>query len=66
MRRVIPSCAPRIRPRVLAYLLRRYAVTILLYTVVWVCLPRIYLGIHYVSDIVVGIVIGNHSDVGFD
>ena len=42
----------------LACLLRRLAVPILLYTVVWICLPRMYLGIHYASDIVVGIAVG--------
>jgi undecaprenyl-diphosphatase len=42
----------------LAYLLRRLAVPIMLYTAVWVCLPRMYLGLHYASDIVVGIGIG--------
>jgi membrane-associated phospholipid phosphatase len=42
----------------LAYLLRRLAVPIMLYTAVWVCLPRMYLGLHYASDLVVGIGIG--------
>ena len=42
----------------LAYLLRRFAVPIMLYTAVWVCLPRLYLGLHYASDIVVGMGIG--------
>jgi membrane-associated phospholipid phosphatase len=42
----------------LAYLVRRLAVPIMLYTAVWVCLPRMYLGLHYASDIVVGIGIG--------
>jgi membrane-associated phospholipid phosphatase len=42
----------------LAYLLRRLAVPIILYTAAWVCLPRMYLGLHYASDIVVGIGIG--------
>ena len=42
----------------LAYLLRRLAVPIMLWTAVWVCLPRMYLGLHYASDIVVGIGIG--------
>ena len=42
----------------LVYLLRRLAIPIMLYTAGWVCLPRMYLGIHYASDIVVGIVIG--------
>lgn len=42
----------------LAYLSRRLAVPILLYTAVWICLPRMYLGLHYTSDIIVGGVIG--------
>jgi len=42
----------------LAHLLRRLAIPIVLYTVGWVCLPRIYLGLHHASDIVVGISIG--------
>ena len=42
----------------LAYLLRRIAIPIMLYTAVWVCLSRMYLGLHYASDIVVGIGIG--------
>jgi len=42
----------------LAYLLHRLAIPIVLYTAGWVCLPRMYLGLHYGSDIVVGIAIG--------
>jgi membrane-associated phospholipid phosphatase len=42
----------------LAYLLRRIAVPIMLYTAVWICLPRMFLGFHYASDIVVGGAIG--------
>jgi membrane-associated phospholipid phosphatase len=42
----------------LAYLLRRFAVPIVIYTARWICLPRMYLGFHYASDIVVGILIG--------
>lgn len=41
-----------------AYYLRRLAIPILLYTAAWICLPRMYLGIHYASDIVVGGAIG--------
>jgi membrane-associated phospholipid phosphatase len=41
----------------LAYLLRRYS-ALMLYTVVWVCLPRLFLGEHYLSDIVAGGAIG--------
>jgi membrane-associated phospholipid phosphatase len=42
----------------LAYLLRRYTVPIMLYTAGWICLPRVFLGEHYLSDIVVGSAIG--------
>jgi membrane-associated phospholipid phosphatase len=42
----------------LAYLLRHLAIPIMLYTAGWICLPRMYLGLHYASDIVVGIAIG--------
>jgi hypothetical protein len=42
----------------LVHLLRRYSVPILLYTAGWICLPRMYLGEHYLSDIVVGAAIG--------
>lgn len=42
----------------LAYLQRRLAVPIMLYTSVWICLPRIYLGLHNASDIIVGMGIG--------
>jgi len=41
-----------------AYLLRRLAIPIVVYTAGWICLPRMYLGVHYASDIVVGIAIG--------
>jgi undecaprenyl-diphosphatase len=44
----------------LAYLLRRSiaVVPIMLYTIVWICLPRMFLGLHYLSDIVVGGALG--------
>jgi undecaprenyl-diphosphatase len=42
----------------LAYLWRRFAVPAMLYTAVWICLPRIFLGVHYASDVVVGAAIG--------
>jgi membrane-associated phospholipid phosphatase len=42
----------------LVYLLRRFAIPIMLYTVGWICLPRMYFGLHYASDMVVGILIG--------
>ncbi len=37
---------------------RRLAVPIGLYTLVWICLPQMYLGLHYASDVVVGAEIG--------
>jgi membrane-associated phospholipid phosphatase len=42
----------------LAYLVRRHSALILLYTAGWICLPRLYLGEHYLSDVVVGAAIG--------
>jgi membrane-associated phospholipid phosphatase len=42
----------------LAYLSRRLAIPAMLYTAVWICLPRMFLGVHYASDVVVGAVIG--------
>lgn len=42
----------------LAYLVRRYSASIMLYTLGWICLPRLFLGEHYLSDIVVGGAIG--------
>jgi len=41
----------------IAWLKRRLAIPIMLYTAV-VCLPRMYFGIHWASDIVVGAVLG--------
>jgi len=38
----------------LAYLSRRLTIPIILYVGLWICLPRLYLGIHYASDIIVG------------
>jgi undecaprenyl-diphosphatase len=38
----------------IAYLSRRSAIPILLYTTLWICLSRMFLGLHYASDIVVG------------
>jgi len=42
----------------LAHLLPRYTVPNMLYPVVWICLPRLYLGEHYLSDLVAGAGIG--------
>ncbi len=42
----------------LAYLSRGIAIPILLYTAGWVCLTRMFLGVHYASDIAAGLVIG--------
>jgi len=37
---------------------RRLGVAALLYTVAWVCFPRLYLGIHFASDILGGAAVG--------
>ena len=42
----------------LIWLSRRLAVPVVLFLAVGVCLPRLYLGIHYLSDVVVGGAIG--------
>ena len=42
----------------LARILRRYFAAFLLYSVFWICLPRLYFGAHYLSDVVVGAAIG--------
>jgi membrane-associated phospholipid phosphatase len=42
----------------LVRLLRRYCVPILLFTAAWIGLPRLFVGIHYLSDVVVGAAIG--------
>jgi membrane-associated phospholipid phosphatase len=39
-------------------LLKRYRVLLALYTAGWICLPRLFLGEHYLSDIVVGSLVG--------
>ena len=41
-----------------AYLARRLAIPIMLYTVLWICLPRMYIGLHYASDIIAGAAVG--------
>jgi membrane-associated phospholipid phosphatase len=42
----------------LAFLWRRYTVPIVLYTAVWICLPRLFYGAHWASDIGFGAAIG--------
>jgi membrane-associated phospholipid phosphatase len=42
----------------LVRLMRRHSVPILLFTAVWICLPRLFAGLHFLSDVVVGIAIG--------
>ncbi|HJS86573.1 MAG TPA: phosphatase PAP2 family protein [Acetobacteraceae bacterium] len=37
---------------------RPLGVALMTYSAVWICLPRIYLGIHYPSDILVGALLG--------
>ena len=41
-----------------AYFLRRLTIPIILFALGWICLPRLYLGLHYASDVIVGIAIG--------
>jgi undecaprenyl-diphosphatase len=41
------------------YLLRRSLGTVLLfYAAIWICLPRLYLGLHYPTDLVGGAIVG--------
>jgi len=42
----------------LIILMPRLKVPIVLYTAGWICFPRMYLGYHYASDVVVGALIG--------
>jgi membrane-associated phospholipid phosphatase len=42
----------------LVHLIRRFAIPIVLYTVAWIYLFRMYLGIHYASDMIAGSAIG--------
>ena len=37
---------------------RRLGTALMAYSLIWICLPRIYLGIHYPSDILVGALLG--------
>ncbi|HEX3322519.1 MAG TPA: phosphatase PAP2 family protein [Terriglobales bacterium] len=40
------------------YLSRKLAIPAVLYVTLWICLPRLYLGFHYLSDVLVGATIG--------
>ena len=42
----------------IGYLARRLVIPIFLFTAGWICLPRLYIGAHYVSDVVGGAAIG--------
>jgi membrane-associated phospholipid phosphatase len=42
----------------LAYQRRRLAIPVILYVAGWICLPRMFLGLHYASDVAAGAVIG--------
>ncbi|HSS96490.1 MAG TPA: phosphatase PAP2 family protein [Terriglobales bacterium] len=42
----------------LILLSRRLLIPVVLFLAEWVCMPRMYLGIHYMSDIVIGAAIG--------
>jgi undecaprenyl-diphosphatase len=41
-----------------AYMARRFTIPIMAYTAGWICLPRVYFGVHWASDIVAGAAIG--------
>jgi membrane-associated phospholipid phosphatase len=44
------------------YLLwRPLGILLLLYTAIWICLPRLYLGLHYPTDLVGGAILGSAS-----
>jgi undecaprenyl-diphosphatase len=43
----------------LAYLSRTLALPAMLYVAGWICLPRMFLGVHFASDVVAGGVIGS-------
>ncbi len=40
------------------YLSRRLGVVLLAFSALWVCLPRLYLGLHYPSDLIIGGLLG--------
>ena len=42
----------------LIWLSRRFTMPVMLFLAGWVCLPRMYLGIHYASDLIAGAAIG--------
>lgn len=42
----------------IAFLSRRLAMPVLSFTAIWVCLTRVFLGIHFASDMFVGAIIG--------
>jgi membrane-associated phospholipid phosphatase len=42
----------------LAQLSRRWGMVMMIYVSLWVCLPRLFLGEHYLSDVVAGAIIG--------
>jgi len=42
----------------LIYLSRRLTAPVIAFVALWICLPRVYMGIHYASDIVAGCLIG--------
>jgi len=48
----------------LIYLSRRLTAPVIAFVALWICLPRVYMGIHYASDIVGGLSYRNSGGVG--
>lgn len=46
------------------YLCRKLAIPAFFYLALWICLPRLYLGFHYLSDIIAGVMIGIVACIG--
>lgn len=42
----------------MTFLMRRVGVALLIYAATWICIPRLYIGLHYTTDIVAGAALG--------